>query len=159
MAYQHFWICTLLVLALCASACEQAVSEAPSNSDSRGKWETDCPSAQLCFDRPADLLPEPTQAIDSVAGIRRNQQLKLTYDFGRYPLHIDQKNARQTTLTVDGRPAQVSTSTNRIVLKVPNVFEDALFNVHLTMLLEFEGNPPADLADRMFKSVHFKPGG
>lgn len=121
-------------------------------------WVRECPREAFCFTRPADLLAQPVQAIDSLALSYRNPKLSLVVDMGRYgtsTAHL--VAATETSLTVSGRPARLLSTEREWVLVVPKVYDTDAINVQFSMTLRFEGKASAELAQRIFQSIEFKP--
>ena len=83
-------------------------------------WVRDCPGNAFCFQRPANLVLKPAQAIDSLAAEYRSDEIVLRYDYGRYPTSLAHLvNPREERISVDGRAAKAIHSDGQSVLVKP----------------------------------------
>ena len=125
-------------------------------------WLRECPGEAFCFSRPATLVLQPGQAIDSLTARYRGEGVTLVFDMGRYGTSVAHlvKPSQEAAL-IDGRPAQVLASEQEIVLIVPKVHERGGSTVKFSMTLRFEGKPDGkasrETALRIFQSIEFKP--
>ena len=129
-----------------------------SNAATPAGWVRECPGEAFCFSRPATLVLQPGQAIDSLAARYRSDGLTLSFDLGRYGTsvaHLVKPTSEATT--VDGRAAQVLTTDQEIVLVVPKVHDRGTFTVTFNMTLRSEGKASRETAQRIFQSIEFKP--
>ena len=134
--------------------CGNQQSEAAPNDG----WVRECPGNAFCFSRPASLVAEPVQAIDSLVGSYRSDVLTLTFDMGQYASSVAHlSNAAQEPVTIDGKPARVLIAEREIVLVVPKVRESGRVTVQFTMVLHFKGDASRALAQRIFQSIEFRP--
>lgn len=145
-------------LGLLAGLALSACSSAQAGSEPAVGWVRECPGNAFCFTRPATLVVQPTQVIDSLAATYRGGGISLTFDLARFDTSVDHlvKPARQG-LMIDGRPADLLTSEREIVLVVPKVHDGVLGTIKLNMALKFEGKASRELALRIFQSIEFKP--
>lgn len=145
-------------LGLLAGLTLSACTNAQAGSEPAVGWVRECPGNAFCFSRPATLVVQATQVIDSLAATYRGGGISLSFDLGRFGTSVDHlvKPARQG-LMVDGRPADWLTSEREIVLVVPKVHDGALGTIKFNMALTFEGKASRELALRIFQSIEFKP--
>lgn len=121
-------------------------------------WVRECPGNTFCFARPATLVEQPGQAIDSLAARYRSNSMTLTFDMGQYGTSLDHLvKPSQEAVTIDGRPAQILTSEHEIILIVPKVHKTGSITVKFSMALQFDGKVSRELALRIFQSIEFKP--
>ena len=120
-------------------------------------WVRECPSDAFCFQRPANLILKPAQAIDSLAAEYRSDDLILRYDMGRYPTSLAHLvKPKEEAVTIGGRAARVLISEREIVLVVPKVRDTGTVNVQFTMSLIFNLTASRELAQQVFSSIEFK---
>ena len=120
-------------------------------------WVRECPGNAFCFMRPAGLVEQPGQAIDSLTARYRSNTMTLTFDMGQYGTSVDHLlKPIQEVATIDGRPAQILVSEHEIILIVPKVHKIGSTTVKFTMALQFDGKTSRELAQRIFQSVEFK---
>jgi hypothetical protein len=120
-------------------------------------WVRECPSDAFCFNRPANLVLKPAQAIDSLAAEYHSDGLILRYDMGRYASSVRHLvKPTEEAMTVNGRPARLLVSEREIVLVVPKVRDGGAVNVQFTMALVFKSAASRELAQQVFSSIEFK---
>lgn len=133
-------------------------SNQQSDAATTNTWVHECPGNAFCFARPATLVEQPGQAIDSLAGRYRSNTMTLTFDMGQYGTSLDHLvKPAQEAVTIDGRPAQVLLSEHEIMLIVPKVHKIGSIIVKFNMALQFDGKVSRELALRIFQSIEFKP--
>jgi len=121
-------------------------------------WVRECPGEAFCFSRPATLVLQPAQVIDSLAARYRDASLDLSFDFGLYSSSFsDLAHPLPEAISIDGRPAHMLSSGKDIALVVPTVHEGQRMKVKFSMLLRFQDRAQPELARRIFHSVEFKP--
>lgn len=136
------------------TACGNPRSEAAPAAE----WVRACPADAFCFSRPASLLRQPTQAIDSLTESYRSDSLSLVFDMGRYATSVDHlAGAAREAVQVDGRPGQMLIAEQEVVLLVPLVHQRGPIAVKFSMTLRFKDKAAPDLARRIFQSIEFKP--
>ena len=129
-----------------------------SGTSSSDAWLQECPGDSFCFSRPAALVLQPGQVIDSLVARYRSDALTLTFDMGRYATSTSHLgDATQELTTIDGRPARLLIAGREMMLIVPKVYEGGSITVQFTMTLRFAGEPSRALAQRIFQSIQFKP--
>lgn len=148
------WAIDLLVgLALMGCGGNQRSEAAPADN-----WVRECPGDAFCFTRPAALVAQPGQVIDSLAALYRGSAMTLTFDLGRYGTSLDHLiSPSKEDVIIDGRPAQLILTEQEIVLVVPKVHVIGKVVVKFNMALKFEGKGSRELALRIFQSIEFKP--
>jgi hypothetical protein len=121
-------------------------------------WVRECPSDAFCFSRPATLKARPVQAIDSLVALYQGDDLSLSFDMGRFGTTVDSSGkATLQAVTIHGRPGHVASTDRAIVLTVPKVHESVLGTVKFSMILRAKVKVPADIANKIFESIEFKP--
>lgn len=129
-----------------------------SNAAPATGWIRECPGEAFCFSRPATLMVQPAQTIDSLVATYRSDKLTLVFDMGRYGTSVDHLvNPTQERLIIDGRPAQMLATDREIVLIVPKVHERGGIAVKFSMTLRFQGGASRPLAQQVFQSIEFRP--
>ncbi len=142
-----------LTAAMTTASCSPAGGPSPAD-----EWVTECPSNAFCFARPADLVLQPGQAIDSLAARYQGPNLALSFDLGRYGTSLAHlKQPTEQAMNIDGRPARMLSAGKEVVLAVPRVRETQAIAVQFTMILRFEGDVSLPLARRIFASIRFAP--
>jgi hypothetical protein len=140
------WSLVFVATVSCAGA--EQVSPVP-----RG-WISECPGDNLCFSRPPDLKPVPVQVIDSLVGIFEGPSLNLRFELGMYDTSLDHLvKPESEVITIDGRPAQVLTAGQFVVLKVPLVSPPS---IKFMMQVEFKGTVSRPTALQIFESIRFR---
>ena len=140
-------------LALAGGTSAQSSGSAPAVG-----WVRECPGNAFCFTRPATLVAQPGQVIDSLAATYRGAGYSLTFDLGRYGTSVTHlANPGRQELMIDGRPAYLLTSPREIVLLVPKVHDSALGAIKFNMTLKSEDQASRELALQIFQSIEFKP--
>lgn len=144
----------MLLAGTAVMGCGNQKSDSPVPSG----WVRECPGEAFCFSRPANLVVQPGQVIDSLAASYRSDALTLTFDMGRYGTSVDHLvKPTEEAATIDGRPAQVLTTEREIVLVVPKVHERGGVAVKFSMTLRFQGSASRQVAQQVFQSIAFKP--
>lgn len=121
-------------------------------------WTRECPGDAFCFKRPASLVSQPVQIIDSLAALYRSDVLTLRFDMGQYGTSVDHLvNPVEEAATVDSRPARVLFTAREVVLLIPQVHGSGRAKVQFAMQLESERGVDRALARKIFQSIEFKP--
>ena len=146
------------VLLLAAAALIMGCTNRSADASTPAGWVRECPGEAFCFSRPASLVLQPTQAIDSLSARYQGDGLRLVFDMGLYGISVDHLvSPAKESLTIDGRPAQMLFGAHEIALLVPKVHERGGRAVKFSMTLSSDGNMSRQLAQSIFQSVEFKP--
>jgi hypothetical protein len=115
-------------------------------------WLEFCPSEQLCFERPKNLIPNQQPIIDSIAGQLDSESFTLFYDLGFYTATFKElSSATSEPITIDGHLGKILIQQNKMALTIPTVSG----KIGFSMLIEFSHTEQLEQGKRIFKSVRF----